>query len=159
MGSDHSEQIKSLPHESEPAKGHDEHISTSQFDKQDENKKKDTAGEEDSSSSDKPGLEVRIDQTEDTTKENQESIADEQIKENIQGNHESQEDGSKDLPSTTEDSGVSLGQGMDDPLQLVSLVCHVLKAMVECLNVSPDQQFIVIHRFWLHSENSYAQTA
>jgi len=72
---------------------------------------------------------VRVDQTEDTTKENHESIADEQIKENIQGNQESQEDGSKDLPPTTEDSGVSLGQEIDDSLQLVSLVCHIWKGM------------------------------
>jgi len=94
MGSDQSEQTKSLPDKSEPLKGN-EHYSTSQFDKKDENNKK-----------------VKVDQTEDPI-----STADEQIKENIQDSQDSKEDGSKDLPSTPEDSGVSLGQGMDDSLQ------------------------------------------
>lgn len=130
MGFDHSEQIKSLPNESdETSKGNDEHNSTSQVDKQDGNNKKETVEEENLSSSDKPGGEVRVDQTENTTKENHENKADEQIKEIIQGNQESQEDGSKDIPCTTEDSGVSIGQGMDDCLQLVSLVCQFHKGM------------------------------
>lgn len=131
----HSEQIKSLPDESgETSKGNDEHNSTSQVDKQDENSKERTE-EENLSSSDKPGGEVRIYQTEDTTKDNHENKADEQIKEIIQGNQESQEDGgSKDFPCTTEDSGVSLGQGMDDCLQLVSLVCYIQKGMIRRLN-------------------------
>ena len=130
MGSDPSEQIKSLHDESESSKGNNEDNSTSQVYRKDEHNKKETEDEGDSSSSDKPGGEVRGDQMEDTsTNENHKRIADEQIKENIQGNEESQEDGNKDLPSTTEDSGVSLGQGMDDCLQQVSLVCHIQKCM------------------------------
>ena len=109
MGSDHSEQIKSLPDKSEPLKGNDEHYSTSQFDKKDENIKK-----------------VKVDQTEDPI-----STADEQIKESMQDNQDSK-DGSKDLSSTPEDSGVSLGQGMDDSLQPVSLVCHCQESEPIC---------------------------
>ena len=129
MGIDHSEQIKSHPDESEPSKGKNEDNSTIQVDKKDENDKKETADEEDSSSSVKPGCEVRVHREEDATKENHESITDEQIKENSQGNQESQGDGSKDLPATAEYSGVSLGQEIDNSLQLVSLLCHIWKSM------------------------------
>jgi len=122
MGSDHSEQIKSLPEKSEPLKGNDEHYSTSQFDKKDENNKK-----------------VKVDQTEDPI-----STADEQIKENIQDSQDSKEDGSKDLPSTPEDSGVSLGQGMDDSLQPVSLVCHCQESEPICNEF--DNLYIVIKK-------------
>ena len=98
MGCVHSEQIKSLPDESDKtSKGNYEHNSTSQVDKQDENNQKETAEEENLSASDKPGGEVRVDQTEDTTKDNHESKADDQVKEIIQGNQESQEHGSKDF--------------------------------------------------------------
>ena len=124
MGSDRSEHIQSFPDESKP-EGNDECNSTSQLDKKDENNKKETVDEEDSSSSDTPDQEVRLDRTEDTTKENHKSIADEQIKEKIQDSQDSQEDGCKNLPPTPENSGGSLGQGMDDSLQLVSLVCHI----------------------------------
>ena len=129
MGHYQSEQT--LPGGSETLKGNEEHNSTSEIDKQDNNNKKETADEEDPSSSDKPDGEVRVDQTEDATKENHESIADEQVKENIQGNQESQGDGSKDVPATAEDSGVSLGQEIDDSSQLVSLVCHIWKVCQE----------------------------
>lgn len=135
MGSDHSELIKSFPDEPEPTKadGEDngEQIAAENYDIQAEDDKEDTADEEDSSvhekladeeypSSDKPAGQVNADQTEDTvTNSNNENTTNEQIKEDKQP----QEEGSKDLPSTIEDNGVSLEQGMEDSLQLVSHVC------------------------------------
>ena len=100
---------------------------------QNEGNKKDKADEEDSSSSsDKPPGQVNLEHTEDSVKESRESTVDEPIKES---EHECiqmpQEEGNKDLPSTTEDSGVSVEQGMDDSLQLVSLFCYVPKHIVE----------------------------
>lgn len=126
VGSDHSEQVKSLLDDPEPTntggKGSDEQNAAKECE-QNEDNKKDKTDEEDSSS-DKPAGQVKVDQTEDSVKENHESSADEPIKEDEhEHGQKSQEEGNKDLPSTTEDSGVSVEQGVDDSLQLVSLVC------------------------------------
>ena len=139
MGSDHSELMKSFPDEPAPTKadgeGNGEQIAAENYNIQAEDDKKDTADEEDSSvhekladeeypSSDKPAGQVNADQTEDTvTNSNNENTTNEQIKEDKQDNQDPQEEGSKDLPSTIEDNGVSLEQVMEDSLQLVSHVC------------------------------------
>ncbi|XP_078365023.1 uncharacterized protein LOC144649408 isoform X1 [Oculina patagonica] len=123
VGSDHSEQDKSPPDDPEPTnteeEGRYEENAAKQCE-QNDNSKKDKADEEDLSPSDKPTGQVQVDQTEDTVKENHESAADESIKEDEQEHSQtSQEEGNnKDLPSTTEGSGVSVEQGVDDSLQL-----------------------------------------
>ena len=136
MGCDTSEQIKSLPDESdETSKGNDEHNSTSQVDKQDENNQKETAEEENLSASDKPGGEVRVDQREDTTEENHEIKADEQVKEIIQGNQESQEHGSKDFLQrpdlATEDEYWNLWEAVkvDDIDVVLEQIKHIIKTL------------------------------
>ncbi|KAJ7360477.1 hypothetical protein OS493_015578 [Desmophyllum pertusum] len=116
----------SLSQQKQMEKDNGEQIAAENYDIQAEDDKEDTADEEDSSvhekladeeypSSDKPAGQVNADQTEDTvTNSNNENTTNEQIKEDKQP----QEEGSKDLPSTIEDNGVSLEQGMEDSLQL-----------------------------------------
>ena len=45
-----------------------------------------------------------------------------------------------------EDSGASLGQGMDDSLQLVSLVCHIRKACQESEPICNEFDIRFCHR-------------
>lgn len=117
---DHSEQVKSLPDDPELTKTEEDGGDDENTAKQNDEDKKAEA-DDDSSTCNKPEHAGQVDQNEDTVKENHESATDEPVKEDDREHYQrSQEEDSKDVPPTTEDSGVSAEQGVDDSLQLVS---------------------------------------
>ena len=120
---DHSEHVKSLPDDPELTNTEEDGGDEENTAKQNDDNKKAEA-DDDSSTCNKPEYAAQVDQKEDTVKENHESTTGEPVKEDYhEHNQRSKEEGIKELPPTTEDSGVSAEQRVDDPFQLVSHFC------------------------------------